>query len=288
MDGVSNPVVTPGGPVSTAIDTRLLQVAKIIHPPIWSSSCVSASMLDSPDGSLGSLTKPTKAQAPSRPSPISPRRGAATPAPAPEQPPLEHTPLTWGEVWSGLMGAQIRFRSALWADHKCIVTFRRSRANVRQFALTEREQMVFLRTLLGDRQKEIAVRAEIANSTVANCLKSAMLKLGFSSRLDAAPIATLVLSHHERGESISASRRIFSVGQGEFVVATAPSPDWARFPKVTQSEREIAMLIVQGKANSEIAAERHTSPHTVENQVASLFKKLRASGRFDLLKVLYG
>lgn len=202
--------------------------------------------------------------------------------------PLQHAPMSWQEVWSQVMTAQIRFRSAFWSEDKCIVVFRRSKSNVRHFSLTERERTVFLRILQGERQKVIASDVDVAHSTVANCLKSAMLKLGFRSRLDAAPLAALVLTHHATRSVTDTQRRLFSVADEEFVVASAPSPSWERFPKATDSEREIAMLIVQGKSNCEIALVRNTSPHTVENQVASLFRKLKASGRFDLLKVLYG
>jgi DNA-binding CsgD family transcriptional regulator len=201
--------------------------------------------------------------------------------------PLEHAPMSWNEVWTQLIRAEICFRSSLWSQGKCIVVFRRSRDPSRQCALTERERKVLRQTLRGERQKLIAAEARIATSTVANCLKSAMLKLGFSSRLDAAPLATLTLSHSERGHIADARRPVFSVGQGEFIVATAPAPRWQRFPKVTNSEREICSFIIQGKSNTDIARIRATSIHTVENQVASLFRKLGASGRFDLLKVLY-
>jgi DNA-binding CsgD family transcriptional regulator len=211
-------------------------------------------------------------------------------APAPEFPlagpwPLEHTPVLWSDVWQRLVTARVRYRSAMWSDGKCIVVFRSTNTTHRQYALTNREQTILLRTLRGDRQKLIANESKIAASTVANCLKSAMLKLGFQSRLDAAPLAALALSHADGGYATPCSA--FSATDSDYILASAPRPDWSRFDDVTKSERQIASLIVEGKANTEIAQIRDTSVHTVENQVASLFRKLDASGRFDLLRVLY-
>ncbi len=70
-------------------------------------------------------------------------------------------------------------------------------------------------------------------------------------------------------------------------MASSPRPDWSGFPDVTKSERSIALAIIEGQSNTEIARTRDTSVHTVENQVASLFRKVEASGRFDLIRVLY-
>jgi DNA-binding NarL/FixJ family response regulator len=201
--------------------------------------------------------------------------------------PLEHTPLAWSEVWHKLVTAQIRYRAAMWTDGKCIVVFRSSSATHRQFTLSIREQNVLLRTLRGDRQKVIANESRIAASTVANCLKNAMQKLGFQTRLDAAPLAALILNNSEPVRAERANCSVFSATEADYILASVPRPDWSSFEEVTKSERQIASLIVEGKTNTEIATIRETSVHTVENQVAALFRKLDASGRFDLLRVLY-
>lgn len=210
--------------------------------------------------------------------------------------PIENSPMSWDATWTLLMNAELRFSSAQWTVDRCIVVFRRSRSNVRLFALTEGERFVFEKILGGLQLKDIALEKDLASSRVAACLKSAMLKLGFRTRLDAAPIAALLMSHRALTEATGEgadrpkrdpSRRVFSVSQGEFVVASSPGPNWKRFPETTKSEREIAIAILAGKTNAEVAAARGTSAHTVESQVANLFRKMHASGRFDLLKILY-
>lgn len=201
--------------------------------------------------------------------------------------PMEYTPVNWVELWTKLTAGQLRFRKAVWSEGRCIVVFRRNNLSARQFPLTAREKVVLVRTLQGERQKSIAFEAKIAPSTVANSLKSARLKLGFEDRLDAAPLATLVLAHGTDDASRAPQRDVYSIGNGEWYLASSLRPDWSRYAHVTNAERLIAHSIIEGRSNTEIARERETSVHTVENQVASLFRKVDASGRFDLIRVLY-
>lgn len=201
-------------------------------------------------------------------------------------PPLAHVPMSWGEVWTQLVTAKIRFRSTLWANGRCVVLFQRSSSSVRQFALTERELLVLHRTLAGDSQKEIALAQGLSASTIGASLKSAMLKLGFASQRHTAPIAALIWSH-DAGHGSRPRPQVYSVAQGESVLAATHEVEWSRVPQLTPSELEITRLLIQGKPNQEIAKMRTTSLHTVENQVASLLRKAQARNRFDLLRTLY-
>lgn len=201
--------------------------------------------------------------------------------------PMDYTPASWLEIWTKLVAAELRFKKAVWNDGRCIAVFRRNAPTSRQYGLTPRERTVLVRTLQGERQKLIAAEAKIAASTVANSLKSARVKLGFEDRLDAAPLATLIVANGTENASAYPQRNIYSISNGEWYMASSPRPDWSGFPEVTKSERSIALAIIEGQSNTEIARTRDTSVHTVENQVASLFRKVNASGRFDLIRVLY-
>jgi DNA-binding CsgD family transcriptional regulator len=200
---------------------------------------------------------------------------------------MDYTPASWLEIWTRLVAAELRFKKAVWNDGRCIAVFRRNAPTSRHYGLTARERTVLVRTLQGERQKLIAAEAKIAASTVANSLKSARVKLGFEDRLDAAPLATLIVANGTENASPYPQRNIYSIGGGEWYMASSPRPDWSGFQEVTKSERSIALAIIEGQSNTEIAKARDTSVHTVENQVASLFRKVNASGRFDLIRVLY-
>jgi len=56
--------------------------------------------------------------------------------------------------------------------------------------------------------------------------------------------------------------------------------------ELSTAEQEIARLVIQGVAQSEMAAIRGTSTRTVGNQVSAVFSKLGVSGRLQLVHLL--
>jgi DNA-binding CsgD family transcriptional regulator len=165
-----------------------------------------------------------------------------------------------------------------------VLVFRRGRRDKRHYAVTPREAAMLQRTLLGETQKEIAESEGVAPSTASNCVRSAMVKMGFRSRMEMAPFAALAMSqHHKEGEG---GARIFSAHQGEVIFARA-EVDWARGPRLTDCEAEIAKLILLGKSNQDIAIVRRTTVGTAQNQVACLFRKFQVSGRFEFMRAMF-
>jgi DNA-binding NarL/FixJ family response regulator len=53
--------------------------------------------------------------------------------------------------------------------------------------------------------------------------------------------------------------------------------------QLTRAERQVAVLLLEGKSHAEIARTRGSAPRTVANQVASLFQKLGIHSRAELL-----
>ena len=52
---------------------------------------------------------------------------------------------------------------------------------------------------------------------------------------------------------------------------------------ISQRERDIAGLLLQGKSNKEIADSLYIAPNTVKNHIHSLFQKLQVKSRFQLM-----
>jgi DNA-binding CsgD family transcriptional regulator len=74
---------------------------------------------------------------------------------------------------------------------------------------------------------------------------------------------------------------VHAVGR-ELFVLSLPSPV-ARLPAVlTDAERHVAALVLDGLSNRSIAEMRGTSVRTVANQIASVFRKLNVTGRAEL------
>jgi DNA-binding CsgD family transcriptional regulator len=53
---------------------------------------------------------------------------------------------------------------------------------------------------------------------------------------------------------------------------------------LTGAEQAVVGLVIEGKSNAEIAAQRGTSVRTVANQLRSVYAKLGISGRAQLLR----
>jgi DNA-binding CsgD family transcriptional regulator len=75
----------------------------------------------------------------------------------------------------------------------------------------------------------------------------------------------------------------------EFAVLSLPAGvrDATKVP-LSEAERAVLSLVLAGLGNAEIAKRRGRSPRTIANQVASIFRKLSVSSRFELLAALRG
>src|SRR4051812_22557203 len=73
----------------------------------------------------------------------------------------------------------------------------------------------------------------------------------------------------------------FEANGVEFVVFTWEPREGVA--ALSPSERAVCELIASGASNAEIARARKTSARTVANQLASAFRKLGVSSRFELI-----
>jgi DNA-binding NarL/FixJ family response regulator len=63
-------------------------------------------------------------------------------------------------------------------------------------------------------------------------------------------------------------------------------PSWRLPQTLSAAERSVVLDLLGGASRCDIALSRGTSPRTVANQMASIFRKLRVSSRVELLAVL--
>jgi len=57
---------------------------------------------------------------------------------------------------------------------------------------------------------------------------------------------------------------------------------------LTEAEREVVALVLEGRSNQEIADARGARYRTVANQLAAIYKKLRVASRTELIATLSG
>ncbi len=84
--------------------------------------------------------------------------------------------------------------------------------------------------------------------------------------------------------SVAAGEAIFSPAIASRVLTyfARPAPV-SIFPSLTEREREILVLIAQGKNNATIAHELFLSPKTVANHVSNIFAKLQVADRSEAI-----
>jgi DNA-binding NarL/FixJ family response regulator len=153
-------------------------------------------------------------------------------------------------------------------------------------SLTQGEQQVLGAYVEGCSSKRIALELGLARSTVSQRLASATVTLGFASRAElllcmaralvAAPTA------RARGAAFVNARELYQAGERQllFCFRTGEAP----LPTVlTRAEREVVHGVLAGKSNAAIAAARGASPHTVANQLAKIYRKLRVGSRWELM-----
>jgi DNA-binding CsgD family transcriptional regulator len=76
------------------------------------------------------------------------------------------------------------------------------------------------------------------------------------------------------------------VGGEEVAVLSVPLPPPALPHSLSAAERAVALALLDGLTNAEIAVVRRTSVRTVANQVASLFQKLGVRSRSEAVVAL--
>jgi DNA-binding CsgD family transcriptional regulator len=76
--------------------------------------------------------------------------------------------------------------------------------------------------------------------------------------------------------------RIVRLGSHPYVLLSFKRKDAERTFGLTPAERRVALALLEGLSNAEIACLRGSSPRTVANQIASLYRKVGVRSRAEL------
>lgn len=141
--------------------------------------------------------------------------------------------------------------------------------------------------LTGVAQKAIAMDLDVAPSTVASYARSALRHLGVHDR--PSQVQPLLMLAAKASQSLNPTCR----GEVTFLheteplrVVAFPRPD-SELPAVPPAELSVLRYLVEGMTHSEIARRRGTAIRTVANQLASVFRRFRVSGRRELILRLF-
>ncbi|HEX7670617.1 MAG TPA: helix-turn-helix transcriptional regulator, partial [Polyangiaceae bacterium] len=172
----------------------------------------------------------------------------------------------------------------------CKVTLRRKPQPVGGL-LSLRERSVVRRLALGQCQKLVAYEFGLAHTTVSSHLRGALDKLGLARWEHAVLLAAVFEAHETRGLRVRVEQDVrpgATEGQGQTDTTIIVECELAHgsLLLLTEAERDVALLVVDGCANSEVGRRRRCSARTVANQISSAFRKLRVHGRCELIRLL--
>ncbi|HEU4429420.1 MAG TPA: LuxR C-terminal-related transcriptional regulator, partial [Myxococcota bacterium] len=155
-----------------------------------------------------------------------------------------------------------------------VVAHRNEPGNVDPRGLARRERQAAEHLGRGFAPKQIAYALGLAPATVSNALARARAKLGVRS------LAELAALFAPSGLCVRFAE--LELGGETLAFASAALIDESRLAPLTAAEREVALALVRGATNREIASERGCSERTIANQAQSLYRKLGVSSRSEL------
>jgi DNA-binding CsgD family transcriptional regulator len=184
-------------------------------------------------------------------------------------------------LWLELCRGGWRFHDTFPTDNRYIALIEEPRARFPQ-PLKACKLSVLKRVLLGEAPKAVAIDLRMGLSSVAAAIQDCLLGMGIPGRLSQASVlltmAACAAHQPEHSPTLGRLSRV-EVNDKAFWVVSVVRPDLS-FP-VALSHAEAAVLreLVAGRSHAEISNLRATSPRTVANQLAMVFRKLGVSGR---------
>lgn len=141
---------------------------------------------------------------------------------------------------------------------------------------------VFERALNGGRQS-VPSNLERSMSSVAYRLDLCLGSVGLT-RLSQTPLILVIAFYAAKTNSTAAAR--VEHADSTLLRVSLPRSDAALSHLLPPSESVVVRMLITGASYAEIAQHRGTSIRTVANQVSAAFRRLKVSGRMELLALL--
>lgn len=185
-------------------------------------------------------------------------------------------------LWSRICGATLRIEAQRTEGDQLALAFREQLPVAP--AVHGRRLRILELVLEGQTSNYAALELGMAASTVSCDLKRALLALGLSPRFSAIPVYLSQLRHAARREQpLRVREGRFEARQPGYVTLLLPTYDRCLGERLSPVELQVCQLLLAGHTYEEIAAARGTATRTIANQLSSVFVKLGASGRMELV-----
>lgn len=190
--------------------------------------------------------------------------------------------LLWRELSLGLC----RIVDTFFDDERCYLV---TTPNPGAKPLEGRRLQILEAVVAGVEQKTVAIDFDLAPSTIALTARMGLSALGVQCRPSRVhPLLMLAaIATRQRDPRILASLSFFSIGETQLRVLSVARPDKALAGSLPPAELAVIRSFVEGASYSSISSERGTSPRTIANQITAVFRRLKVSGRGELMLRLF-
>ena len=182
------------------------------------------------------------------------------------------------ELWDQLIAGRLIVSNTFHQAGRCFAELEERRPPP-GFALPAVE--ILARFFLGEGQKRLAYDAKVSTGTIAGWCANALGVMAPRQIVSRAPILLVMAAHCRYGMPLQPAR-LEPVMPGDSMQISCETPGASLGTRLSRSELEVAFLAIEGKKHCEIAKTRNTSGRTTANQLASIFGKLKVSGRAEL------
>lgn len=201
--------------------------------------------------------------------------------------PLHPIQLPASALWAELLAGHCTISSDLTTSTYCYLTLRRTQPARHPRHLPEAQTRALEALFFGVPLKSVAMDLHRSQATVSTMAQRWLRGVGISQRpFGRAPLLLAIIGNSRTSKpELMVSVRTSSLEDQVHTVVSFPRPDAALEPRLSRAEYETARLALEGATHKDIAAARGRSERTVANQLGATFRKLGASGRFQLLGV---
>jgi DNA-binding CsgD family transcriptional regulator len=191
---------------------------------------------------------------------------------------LERDDRSAADVWAALLRGEWLVTDHFVGPSARSIRARRAGACVSTRA-SDLEIRIASRRARGASLKEMVIDLGWSYAAVSDCIASVMRRLKLACEAD------LVALLHE---PVPSGLSVMRIGGGvcDCVLLAFPNPLWANDPDLTAAEQSVVLELVAGRSQRAIAQARRTSPRTIANQLASVYRKLGVRSRTELFVAL--
>ena len=190
-------------------------------------------------------------------------------------------------LWRDLIKGKWFVRSGFCSETECFLVLEPRTQSAGSRPTPPHVVTMLEQVLTGESQKALAIDAALSRSTVATRCASCLRNIGKEHTLSRIPTLVLLAAHAARGMKLgTATARRITGSSGERWLVSYERPDGVLRAPLSDAEREVTRLLVEGRTHSQMARLRKTSPRTIANQLGSSFRKLGVSGRTALVSKL--